>query len=93
MDQPIHIQEEDYNLITKEKLELASEYRGIEKLYRDFMERYYPFRAASMMSVHGNAIDTTIGVPVECIENAILRMKSIRTKLRSIDKIFHINLK
>ena len=93
MDQPIHIQEEDYNVITKEKLELASEYRGIEKLYREFMERDYPFGSESMISVHGNVINTNIGVPVECIENAILRMKSIRSKLRSIDKIFHINLK
>ena len=80
-------------MITKEKLDLAVEYRGVEKLCRNFVENgAYPFRAENMKFIYGHLINTSAGVPVECVENAILRMKCIRSKLRDVDKIFHVRV-
>jgi len=72
----------------EEKLELASEYRSLEKLYRDFIDPSLELSDIRLMN--GEFIDIRLGVPLECRDNVFSRMKKIRVKLKNINKVFHV---
>jgi len=72
----------------KEDLELASEYRGLESLYRRFIEPTLDLSDIRFMN--GEFIDIRLGIPIECRENVFSRMKKIRSKLRNINKFYHV---